>query len=601
MSSGKPDFWGILRESFDEKLPRRTAIIVKEDDFSISFAYPSEFSSIGWLLDNREETTYEESSVATLKFGEYSFPDLSGRKLAKNTFYFKTMEYQPSLVKREIIFSNMGVEAVELFGQCGRSGFFWKIWLEAKCHPPYEVRRKIYTVVSLRRPSARISEQGSKNILKIQMDGKSLFVASESNSYGVYSSTEEYLNDLERGVVHARRKTGRHIVFENNVTLKPREHVSIAFGVSFRSPMKAAGALKRQKPVPSIRMKWNKWFNSLPKYNFETEADRKAYYKCWWIIRLNYYRNPRWGKTVLGALPVYRGYWQWSLPAVEWHSTLNPEIGPGFTKTLMNLFLKHQRQDGYVTHAIYLSEKTPGETWSRRNIVQTPHIPWVALRYYYATKDIESIRAWYPKLVKYYNYLNQSRDAGLLRLGLWAILTSFDTGLDTFPAFQRVTYGDSLKEDFCYPAIFAAEKCRFEQAMGKISEIVDNGEENTWFRLAEETRLAMDRNLWDEDLNWYGVLHQDGLPDTRIGVDGLFPFAYGLVDPDKARRARKNFLRLIGKYGVFTLAPTSLGLKKRFAGGVQHGLNPAPWRWRQRSTTRARALQQERLLEETLE
>jgi hypothetical protein len=57
--------------------------------------------------------------------------------------------------------------------------------------------------------------------------------------------------------------------------------------------MKAAEALKLTSPVASIRAKWNKWFKTLPAPRFETEADRKAYYKCWWIVRLNYYRHPR--------------------------------------------------------------------------------------------------------------------------------------------------------------------------------------------------------------------------------------------------------------------------------------------------------------------
>jgi len=162
-------------------------------------------------LDNREEKTYQESPLATLKFGEYSFPDLSGKRLAKNTFYFKTMEYQPSLVKREIVFSNIGVEATELFGQCPKGSFFWRIMLEAKYHPPYEVNRKFYTVVSLSDTSARISRRGSYNVLKIQLEEKSLFISCESNRYAVYSSVEEYLSDLEKGIIHAHRETGRHL------------------------------------------------------------------------------------------------------------------------------------------------------------------------------------------------------------------------------------------------------------------------------------------------------------------------------------------------------------------------------------------------------
>jgi hypothetical protein len=106
MSSGKLDVARarLVNESFDEKLPRRTAILMKGEDFSLSFAYSSEFSSIGWLLDNREETTHEETPVATLN-RRNSFQDLSGKRLAKNKFYFKAMEYQYFLSRGKIVFS----------------------------------------------------------------------------------------------------------------------------------------------------------------------------------------------------------------------------------------------------------------------------------------------------------------------------------------------------------------------------------------------------------------------------------------------------------------------------------------------------------------
>jgi hypothetical protein len=97
MLSRRQDVWNLVKDSFNEKLPRCTAILVKEDDFSISFAYPSDFGSTDWFLDNREETTYEEAPVAALKFGEYSFPDLSGRRLSRNVFHLTTV--RPALRK----------------------------------------------------------------------------------------------------------------------------------------------------------------------------------------------------------------------------------------------------------------------------------------------------------------------------------------------------------------------------------------------------------------------------------------------------------------------------------------------------------------------
>ena len=69
----------------------------------------------------------------------------------------------------------------------------------------------------------------------------------------------------------------------------------------------------------------------------------------------------------------------------------------------------------------------------------------------------------------------------------------------------------------------------------------------------------MDEILWDKKKNWYGVLHENQALDTRVGVDGLFPLAYGLVKKDRAELARENFLKLLGDYGVFTVAPDEPG------------------------------------------
>ena len=76
------DIWNLVREDFDEKLPRRTAVLVKEDDWGLPFAYPCDFGGVGWNLDYREQTTYDEAPLATVRFGDYSFPDLTGEAAA---------------------------------------------------------------------------------------------------------------------------------------------------------------------------------------------------------------------------------------------------------------------------------------------------------------------------------------------------------------------------------------------------------------------------------------------------------------------------------------------------------------------------------------
>jgi len=551
--------WRNLREPFDEKLPRRTAVIVKEDDWSLPFAYPCDFGGIGWNLDNRDETTYDEAPAAVMRFADYSFPDLSGRNLARNTFYFGRMEYYPGVVEREIVFSNIGIEAQELFARAPRGGWVWQILLESRNMSCYPLGRTLCTVVSL---SRRATIRRREGVAECRIGDRTLHLSFDCDECGVYETSEECAEAMGRDRVGNRRGEGRHLVIAYRVRFDgPGERRSIALGASFHSAGRAIAACRARDARGAAERRWNAWFERLPVPRLTNERALRAYYKSWWTVRLNYYRHPKCGSSVLEALPVYRGFWQWALPAMEWHGSPNPEIGPSFVRRVLDLFLRHQRADGYVTHAIYLDEDPPGSRWGERNIVQTPHVPWVALRYYNLTRDIRSLRAWYPRLVRYHEYLSASRDRNFLDLHLWAIIASYDTGLDTTPAFQRVTYGeDGARERFCYPAIFAAERCRYERAMALMARHLGlDDEAERWRREAALTREAMDRILWDRRRSWYGVVHEDGSLDTRIGADGLFPFAYGLADPGRARAARRNFERLLAPLGVHSVAPGEPG------------------------------------------
>jgi len=554
------DIWGLVKEKFDEKIPRRTAILVKEEDYSLSFAYPLEFSSIGYLFDYRKNTTYDESPAFSIKFGEYYFPDLTGKNLARNLFYYEDMEYLPSFIRRKIIFSNVGLEAEEKFFQAVSGSFSWRIRLFCKNHPPFGLDKNFYTIITINKGEARVEYYPGENTLKISLDDRDVFIVVDFDAYGVYESINDVVEDLKDGKIKSNRETGRHIVLEHKIKLNSYESRELKFGISSFSQEKAEEAFEIENYQAVIRGKWNEWFLNLPCLEFKSESEEKAYYKCWWAIRLNYCYDERYGKTVIEALPVYRGYWQWSLPAVQIHTSLNPEVDSSFMKRLIDLFTESQREDGYITHAIYLDEKAPGERWSKQNIIQTPHIPWVALRYYLLTKDQECLRRWYPKLKKYYHYLCQSRDENFLKLHLWAIISAYDTGMDDYPTFQICTFKEGAdygrEERFCYPTIFAAERCYYEKAMGKIAEIIGFIEEaKVWYRELERTKEAMDEILWDKEKNWYGVLHEDGNLETIIGMDGLFPLAYGLVNKDKAELARENFIQLLGEYGVYTVSP----------------------------------------------
>jgi glycogen debranching enzyme len=94
--------------------------------------------------------------------------------------------------------------------------------------------------------------------------------------------------------------------------------------------------------------------------------------------------------------------------------------------------------------------------------------------------------------------------------------------------------------------------------MAVVSRITGSGDPSYWDEEAEKSRRALDSYLWDGS-GWYGCLHQDGGLDSRVGVDGLFTLAYGYTDQNRARSARKNFVRLLAPYGVHTFAPEQEG------------------------------------------
>jgi hypothetical protein len=562
------DIWSLVRQDFTERLPRRTAIIVREDDWELSFAYPTDFGRIGWLFDCALASSYREKPVLCISFAEYSYGDEPWETIEKNTFHFSDMSYSPSVVQREVLFSNMGLKVNETFCQASNGGFVWDLRCECLSHSNHPFRKKMVTVLSMADPQCVLSvSDGQVAIEYIGENGPEgtatrgiVHICSDFDKVFAYASIDDLLQDAADGQLGAGAGKGRHIVFVHRLELSHGDCGTIRFGLSLSDAQRSQDAFEDRSPVDTTRSRWNEWFLSLPPIETSDLDEINAYYKCWMVTRLNNYLHPTLGRTMIEALPVYRGYWQWALTGYEIVSDLNPELGPEFIKRLIDLFLQCQCADGYVTHAIYLEEETPGELWAKRSIIQTPHIPWIGVRYYNKTGDESSLARWYPVLRKYYDYICESRDTNFLNLHLWAILASYDTGLDTAPAFEKVTYGeDGIKERFCYPAIFAAERVRYEQAMGKISSILNNGDEDFWKQQANTTMDAMNHHLWDCERNWYGVIHEDNTLDTRIGLDGLFAFAYGLVDHDRANAARENFRSLIGNYGIHTLAPGEPG------------------------------------------
>lgn len=550
------NIWDIVKDEFDSRIPRLTGFNVKENDRTNHFVYPSGWDTIGYNFDFSLKSGYDNSVKFRIDFGMYEYRKGSDSYNLTKVVFDKCI-YYPSLVKRFFTLPYAGFKGIERLGRSSNEGLTWCIDIES-LSDFFTLNRCFVTVLKSDEQFA-VSMKG--NVITLSFKDMDYHIACSQNiKWTLYENETSMKHELTNEGLGRNVEKGCCLVIKHELELKPREHYRIMFGLSEYSASMALEASMDNNFEDSIRIQWNSWFNSLPKVKFKDEKEERCYYKSWAVIRGNYYESPMWGHSVLEALPVYKGAWQWAMSSTEWISDQDTYQTSVWFKSAMDFFIKMQREDGYITHAMYIDEEKPGERWAKgAGIIQTPHFPWVALRYYYTTMDKEALRRWYEPLNKYYEYLNNTRDKNFRNLHLWAIITSFDTGLDTTPAFQKVTYGENgVKEQYCYPAIFAAARYRYEQSMGMIADILglDPGR---WYEEAEVTKQAMDRYLWDDKKKWYGVLHEDGTLDTRVGVDGLFPLAYHMVDRDRASAMERNFTKLIGNYGIYTVAPGEEG------------------------------------------
>lgn len=552
--------WKKLGEQYDASLARPTAVYVKENDYNLPFFYPTLEPRMGYNYDRSTITMYDIPPRFKIDFlGEY-YPNLARNCGANRTLLSNQMTF-PGLMRSNFSFTSVGLEGTQWFGQKYSDALTWYADFKClNCHHRFQ-KTLITTVYSDEGFEAEIEG----NVIKLTFsDFTGYFACSRPVKYvgadtvlTMRSAVENGAYAVPKGKLHV---LGMCVEYDED----PEFSGQLAFAFSSVSAQTALKALDASNIEETIAEKYDNWFNSLPVVGNLDADETLAYYKSWAVVRANYYNHPDWGFSITESLPVYKGIWQWAIPSVEWHSDQNPEDNSVWIKKAMDMLVDNMREDGYITHAIYIDEEVPGSRWANGvGTIQCPHLVWTALRYYNITGDLDSIKKWYPAFKAYYNYITRTRDTELKNLHLWAIFSSFDTGLDTTSAFQRVTFGeDGVKENYCYPAIFAAERCRYEQSMAKVAMLLGLDEEaDYWTEESKETLEAADEILWDEHKGWYGVLHEDGTLDTRVGIDGLFMLVYGLVSADRAFDMEDGFRKLIGKYGVRTVAADEKGFR----------------------------------------
>ena len=547
--------WRFVGEAFDNDLPRMTAVFAKETVSATSFAYPSGDHRTGYLFDFSNKTYYDLPPKFRFDFAAYVMPG-HAEDLHENRALFSEQMYYPSMFERKVEYTNLALMGTERFGRALDGSFSWRFDYRSRA-VGYPFKKALYSVVF------------SLDEFSVEQNEKSLTLHFSDMDYHISSDDIDEIGLFEHDMAMNRALTageltvadhGHYLALRHNFDLGAGESRTISFGLSQTGADLAKKAEKVDDIALGAMQAWEDFLQGVPKIDFANDREKKAYYKSWVTIRNNYYDHKEWGHCITECLPVYKGLWQWAISSVEWHDDQNPEKTSEWIKKAMDMLVNSQREDGYITHAIYVDEKNPGERWAARGTIQTPHVAWTALRYLRATGDLESVRRWYEPLKLYYKYICSYLDERFENLHLWGITSSFDTGIDTTAAFQLVTYGekDRPREPYCYPAVFAAERYRYELALAQLAEIFDE-DPAPWIEASKLTKDACEKYLWDDQKKWYGVRHADGSLDTRVGVDGLFVYVYNMIDRQRAEEMKENFKKLIGLYGVRTVAEDEPG------------------------------------------
>ena len=604
--------WDQLAEPFDERLQRRTSIMVKPSDGSRQFAYPCDAGSVGFHFDEGMFSAYEEDPYLTVRLDPFFYPSLYGAFAAPSPVAWREQRYRPDCVDRALLLPNAGLEVQETFCRPADDGYLWRLRWRSRSYygmaqrllfivvsaPRLEDLRRCEDGFSFRpcrwpqgrdragRPQRLTSGQGLDRRLAAdrRRDGLAgtfrMHVALRYLDFGTYDSTEDYRADIARGVLNRRLEGKQHLVLAigtraesagsrpfhvknlaGAMRVAPGVSHACALGISFRSVAHAASLTGRRRPEATIARRWNGWFERLPRLRSATPAVRHAYYKCWWTLRLNRYAHPRFGTTIVEA-PVYPpGYWVVDLPIMELISRQDPEDRGHFYRVVMDLFCRAMSPRGVFPHAMYLAERKYGARWlnDKTQIGSIPNCAWAVLAYHRLSGDTKRMKRWYPYLMRYYRFLCREHDPEGLHL--WSLNHVHDS-FDTTPTSERVRTG---QEPHCYPPEYASERALYERSLAAMARRLGRGGEAAELEAAARaTRAALTRRLWDARQGWFGVRHADGTLDSRVGMPGLYPLAYGLASRSQAEAARRHLRRLLCAHGVRTYAPGQPGYRETY-------------------------------------
>lgn len=194
-------------------------------------------------------------------------------------------------------------------------------------------------------------------------------------------------------------------------------------------------------------------------------------------------------------------------------------------------FYNNQRDDGYIQRVYNESNGNEvSEPTTDEPMINPPLFAWIEWKYYQVTGDKSRFKTVLPKIVKYYNWINENlRDSA--GQGLYHT-TQLGSGMDNIP---RPNVGKAGWIDFSAQMILSAKM------IVNIASVV--GDNNTVLKFTDEyshlTKL-INQLCWDEDSQFYYDLRDDGRLSDVMHIGGYWTLLSETATRERAEALFKH-------------------------------------------------------------
>ena len=194
-------------------------------------------------------------------------------------------------------------------------------------------------------------------------------------------------------------------------------------------------------------------------------------------------------------------------------------------------FYNNQRDDGYIQRVYNeLNGEEVAEPTTDEPMINQPLFAWIEWKYYQVTGDKSRFKSVLPKIVKYYNWINENlRDS--VGQGLY-YTTQLGSGMDNIP---RPNVGKAGWIDL------SAQMALSAKMIVNIASVV--GDNRTVLKFTDEySRLTklINQLCWDDDSQFYYDLREDGKLSSVMHIGGFWTLLSETATRERAEALFKH-------------------------------------------------------------